>query len=568
MYGRTLGGTIVLLTIISASTTFAAEISAKSQITSATVFPTGAQITRKSKISLEAGEHTIILKDLPVEAIRDSIRVEGVANGTLEIGSVDTKSIYIFGKPANRDKSKRKEIENRIEELQDERSSIDGIIKALTTQKEYISQLTRLPSRPVSPQSTSVNTQQDWVTLFDLIGTKMTALNQQSLENQLKQRTIDKKIKELQKQLSTQPSKQDQRTQVKINIKALKDLEATLKIRYQIHNAGWKPFYDARLDTKGGPDKVKLSIIRRASVYQRSTEEWNNIKLSLSTTRPNRSTAAPNLRPLKVEIKEYKQKKRRVSRGYSQQEQNSVLQDSVSVMSKGGFAKPALAPRLEANQVRYTNVKQLPFQAIFEVPGEVTIKTKGEQKKVTLSKLDLSPKLKAITVPKVQPIAFLSTNFKLPKTAQILGGSVSLYRDGIYIGKGWLPDLASGVEHNLGFGSDDSIQVKFSEIDRSKGETGILSTSKTDVRNFKITVKNLHDWKIPVTVMDQIPYSENEKITVLQLPKTTKPTKTNVKDKRGVMSWDFDLKAGQEKQIDLSYKVVWPNEEKIIYRNR
>ena len=565
MQTRLLGSTIILLMILGASTAVAADLSAKSKISSVTVFPTGAQITRESNISIDAGEHTITLKDLPIETIKDSIRVEGLADGILEIGSVDVKTIYIHGNPKEVNKSKRQALEDQIEKLQDEKAAIDGILKAIQSQKDYIAELTRLPSRPV-PRNTDENAQPNWTELFDLIGTKMSDLNQKSLENIIRQRSIGKQIEKLKKKLNAQPSKQDRRTEVKINLAAEKSLNAVLKIHYQIHRAGWRPIYDARLDTKGGPDKARLSITRQASVYQRSNEEWKEVKLSLSTTRPNRNTAAPKLRALKVDIRERQEKKVAIGRNYVQPQQDQFEYAAKSPKRK--LRKPFLTPKLVANQTRYANVKQHAFQAIFEVPGKVTIKTRGEQKKVTLSKLDISPELKAIAVPKTQPVAFLSAKFKLPKAAQILGGKVNLYRDNVYIGKGRLPDLASGAEFALGFGSDDALQVKYAEINRSKGETGILSTSKTDERNFKITVKNLHDWKVPVTVMDQIPYSENEKISIIQLPGTTPPSRKNLEDKRGIFAWDFDLKAGQEKQIDLAYKVVWPKEEKIYYQNK
>ena len=68
-----------------------------------------------------------------------------------------------------------------------------------------------------------------------------------------------------------------------------------------------------------------------------------------------------------------------------------------------------------------------------------------------------------------------------------------------------------------------------------------MGQTKVETREFKTSVKNLHDFPVRVTVIDQIPISENTAITVEQLPQTTPPTEKQVADKRGVMSWASNL---------------------------
>ncbi len=48
-------------------------------------------------------------------------------------------------------------------------------------------------------------------------------------------------------------------------------------------------------------------------------------------------------------------------------------------------------------------------------------------------------------------------------------------------------------------------------------------------------MKNLHERPMRVTVLDQIPFSENAAITVEPLPNATQPTERNPQDKRGVV---------------------------------
>ena len=64
----------------------AAEVKGASRIDAVTVYPSGAEITRTTRVKLEKGEHTLLFSDLPAEAVAASIRVEGKATAGLEIG--------------------------------------------------------------------------------------------------------------------------------------------------------------------------------------------------------------------------------------------------------------------------------------------------------------------------------------------------------------------------------------------------------------------------------------------------------------------------------------------------
>ncbi|MGD6703623.1 DUF4139 domain-containing protein, partial [Xanthomonas citri pv. citri] len=78
-------------------------------------------------------------------------------------------------------------------------------------------------------------------------------------------------------------------------------------------------------------------------------------------------------------------------------------------------------------------------------------------------------------------------------------------------------------------------------------------------------VKNLHDFPIKVSVIDQIPISENSAIVIDQLPATTPPTDKIVEDRRGVMGWTFDLAPAASKEIKLAYRMKWPADRAVAF---
>src|SRR6185295_8857527 len=84
---------LVLPALVSGA--YAADIKGTSRIDAVIVFPSGAELTRLGKVRLEAGDHVVLFADLPARAIASSIRVEGKATGKLDIGSVDSRRMFV-----------------------------------------------------------------------------------------------------------------------------------------------------------------------------------------------------------------------------------------------------------------------------------------------------------------------------------------------------------------------------------------------------------------------------------------------------------------------------------------
>jgi uncharacterized protein (TIGR02231 family) len=167
-------------------------------------------------------------------------------------------------------------------------------------------------------------------------------------------------------------------------------------------------------------------------------------------------------------------------------------------------------------------------------------------------------------VPKVDPKAYLYAKFALPKGSPLLPGAVSLFRDGTFVGTGRLPILSPGEEHELGFGIDDLVRVRHAISEETRGETGLISTSRTDNRNFIISVKSMHERPVALVVIDQVPVAANQDIKVELTGKA--PTKQNVDDKRGIVVWESKLEPDQEQSIAFGYRVSWPSAKGVVYR--
>jgi uncharacterized protein (TIGR02231 family) len=563
---------VSLLSVVAgASVVRAAEVEAVSQIDAVTVFPMGAEVVRVSKVQLEKGEHTIVFHDLPASAIEGSIRVEGTASGRLEIGSVDTRRVFVPRADAEAAASERRQIENEIESLRDDRALLEAQVQGAETQKSLIANLTQLPTRP-APAADS-DRGEDWAAVLALIAAG-TAEAQKSLQDaQIRIRETDRKIEDLEKKLGEMAPEKSERTEAKVFVAAQSALEADITVRYQVGHASWTPLYDVRLATGAKTVAPKIDLSRRASINQKTGESWDNVALTLSTTRPTAGASAPELRPLIVDFEpEYVPRPAPVaqapaSAGRAEDSEGAMAElQAAEEAPKDQDGLGAVMKRKKAIMAeRPAEVIQAPFHALYAVPGRLTIPETGEAKRVQLGAETIEPLLTIRAVPKVDAKAYLYAKFNLPKGSPLLPGAVSLFRDGTFVGSGRLPLLSPGEEHELGFGIDDLVRVRHAISEEKRGETGLISTSRTDSRNYVLSIKSMHERAIALAVYDQIPVSANQDIKV-ELTGRTTPTKQNVDDKRGVLVWEGKLEPDQEQTIEFGYRVSWPSSKSVVYR--
>jgi uncharacterized protein (TIGR02231 family) len=205
------------------------------------------------------------------------------------------------------------------------------------------------------------------------------------------------------------------------------------------------------------------------------------------------------------------------------------------------------------------------YQASFRVPGKIEVPADGAAKTFRIGSRTLSPELSVQATPVLDATAFLSARFTQEDDAPLLPGQVSIQRDGIFVGQGRIGFVAPGDSAELGFGADDKVKVTRVPVRRKENEPTWLGSTKVETREFRTTVRNLHDFPVKVAIFDRVPISENSAIVIETLPATTPPTGKTVDDKRGVMSWRLDLAPGEARDIRLAYRMKWPADRDVDF---
>lgn len=542
---------LVLVTTALASPSWAADVDATSAIDTVTVYPDGATVTRVIAIDLASGDSTLVAKDFPLALDPSSLRVEGEAGAKLTIGTIDARPPRA-APPVN-----LPELDKRIEALKDERADLQGAIDAAAARRKFAQRFAdaspaglgeKGEARPIT----------EWRAAFTAVAEEVAAAETAIRDAARKQREIDRHIAQFEADRSAKPPS---KLEVRIDVASAAATKATLRVTYAVRNARWLPLYDARLDTGARDRKPQLELVRRAEVTQSTGEDWSNVTLGVSTVRIARGGSAPELGSL---VAQYPQVPKPRALG-------SVADTSMPAPAQMQRKMQSLAvPTEQADMPARADEQQAvaeigDFQATFRIPGRVSLGAAEGAKSLRIASMNVPADLAVRAAPVLDPTAFLEASFKQTDDTTLLPGKVAIYRDGVFVGRGKLSASAKDDIVRLGFGADDKVKIERAVLKRNEGSAGLLlTTSKTDERAFKTTVRNGHDFPIHVAIEDQLPVSENEEIVVEMLPATTPPTAKDIRDKRGVLEWSFDAKPGEVKDISFAWRVRWPKDKSMV----
>jgi len=529
----------------------AADIDVRSSIDAVTVYPDGATVTRLLSVDLPQGDTTLIARDFPPGLDATSLRVEGEGAAGIVIGAIDARP------PRAERPATAPEMEQRIEALKDERSVLDDKIAAETARKEFAQRFAsetpfglgeKGEARPIA----------DWRVAFHAVAEEIASADEAIRQARLRQREIDRSLAALDAELRANPAR---KMEVRIDLAANAGGPAVFRVSYTVRGARWAPLYDARLDSGTRERKPALELVRRAEILQQTGEDWRDVALSVSTVRTAKGGSGPELRPLIVRYQD--------PAALSAVPKTRTM-DRVSAAEDQRNTPLTYAPYpnqlpVMVTQEREATIETGGFQAMFRIPGRVSIATNEGAKSFRIATAAIAPELVVRATPALDETAYLEAAFKQADEAPLLPGRISLYRDGIFVGRGQMTLTPKDETVRLGFGADDKVKVARATIRKSEGSTGIISSAKTDEREYKITVRNGHDRPIKVIVEDQIPTSESADIYVELLPVTTAPSERDVRDRRGVLAWNFDAAPGEAKEIRLGWRLRWPADKVVAY---
>lgn len=531
-------------------------VEAKSAIEFVVVHPDAATVTRKATLDVPAGASTIVFENLPFALDPASLRVAGEANGRLSIGAVEARVAPADARTAD------SAIEARLKQLRADRDGSQVTIDALAAKQAMILRFSQSGPEKLSPEARPLALG-EWNAAFDAIGAALARTGEELRSVRARAKDIDDEIHILDagrgRSASAGPARE-----VAIAVEAQAPGAIRLVLTYLVAGAGWQPAYDARLETGDKDRKPQLELVRRASVTQRTGEDWTDVALSVSTTRAQRGAAAPDVQPLRVSFWEPPVPLAARAGNLASGERAEGARKRSFEAPTAPAPAPQEASRPAPAEQQVASLESGAFQASFKIAGSVGVPSDGSTKSFILSSRRIEPALSIRVAPALDATAYLDARIVNDEDAPLLPGVVAVQRDGVYVGSSRIALVAPGDWADFGFGADDKVKVSRAPVKRVENEPNWFGQTKYETRDFKTSVKNLHDFAIHATLVDQIPFSESTAITVETLPQTTAPSEKQLGDKRGVMAWSFDAQPGEMKEIRVAYRVKWPADRDVV----
>ncbi len=523
------------------------QVTAVSRITGVTVYADRALVTRSAALTLKAGTNLITFANLPLLMAEDSLRAEGKGTGQARIAGLTMKTVFL-----ERLQEKRvHELEEEIRTLRRKVESLEARSKALAAQRAFIDSVRvgwgeRISKELAIGKPTSAELGEAVKFVGDGIGRVEEQLNDAEAEK----KPLVERIAALEKELEqSRGGRKKEVRAVEVAIEAARPMEFTLNLSYVIGQARWEPAYDVRLAT----DDKSAELVYRAMVWQKTGEDWQGVRLSLSTARPEVGGAPPELVPWHVGL--YEPPRPHAYGRASGYPMGGVAASAAPMSLKLGAVE-------RAGEAREPEEAALPLSALvtegltsvlFTVSQPVDIPADGTRQGSVIALERVPVTAEFVTVPKLSSRVYLKSAVVNNTAYPLLAGPVNVFNDNTFTGKAVLKTVAAGEKFDLFFGADDQLKVK-REVAKSRKDAGLLGGNRMSWR-CTVELENFKKEAVTVTLMDQLPLAGNEEIKVSLAEAVPRPDETR---QDGTLVWNVPLKPGEKRKILYEIAVEYP----------
>ncbi|MDF1856350.1 DUF4139 domain-containing protein [Pseudooceanicola sp.] len=531
----------LFLSLILPLPALAADIAVPSRVEAVTVFPSGASLTRSARFSAPAGQHRLILTDMPVRDI-GGLRIEAAG---VTLGSVTIRDDLT----PPRDPDSRAAIaaaeaevtraEQALEASRDAAQSIRAEAQAARARIAFLQGL----STADGLAGAGVDALRD---MSRMVGEETLTAERQALAAETAARAADQATKALLEDLNRAKQalaaldvETKSRSYLAIAVDVPEATEGSLTVRYVTGAAGWRPIYDFHLERGPTPS---LELGRGAYVAQWSGENWENVALELSTVRPTGKTDPGVLYPILRRIEDQDAPTTRSEKSYG----------AGAPDAEEGLA-PTPEPVMAVADARYDGLS-----VTYSYGNPVSIATGADELRIALGSLSFQPEITARAVPIRDETAFLMAGFVNGADEIILPSDQSeFYLNGTFVGLRETALVAAGDRAEFSFGPIEGLRLTRRVLDRNEGDRGVINRSNQIEERVEIGLRNLTSEAWAVHLLDQVPYSNQEDLEI-DWTATPAPSQKDVDGNRGILGWNLMLEPGAERTIRLDQQLKWP----------
>ncbi|CAD5230599.1 unnamed protein product [Bursaphelenchus okinawaensis] len=524
-----------------------------------------AEVHREFDVTLELGTNKIIVERLPPSIISASIRVDAVSvHADAILRDVQYKETYSPEEENFSDELKLliKELDNLLEEqekLKDRENllnirgqALDKMLENLVTPKDK-------ERMPVFDEKLG----ESFNKALEYYELKQTTTKMALRTLMAEKKVLTKDIKDLQQRVTELKDIDNFKRTVHIAFDATTTTPITVKLTYNVTNANWETSYDVRVDST----TKKLSLHYLASITQTTGEDWKDIALSLSTSEPQDAGKLPSLNPIIAKLEQKLPEGAFGTRTHSE------------IVPVCFAAESAPVPRMKmALRHHSVTVKSNLVATNYVIPLVRTIPSKPDDTRVTIAVKSFDYDLERQVVPSKNTTVFLVASIVNNTELHFIEGPVKVYVDNCYANELYTDSIAPNERFHIELGKDPNVKVHYKPKDTFQQQSGVITKSNVTANEQKIIVSNNCVLKTLVTVFEQVPKSNDEKIKIkLASPDARRLERAHEHKKREVgvwitdknlLEWTVELPPKTETELVLKYNVEYPQNENVVYEEQ
>jgi uncharacterized protein (TIGR02231 family) len=511
------------------------ELVVPSKISNVTVYLAGAEIQREADVSLSAGRNKIKLEGLSAEINTSSITA-GI-NNEVKIISITHQINYLRNVKQNgRIKTLKDSLENievELEKIGYERSALMEEQKLVTENRTRIGQNEGITTAELTSATTfyrnKLNEINGRLLNLGLSEKKLKVLND-GLSRQLYQINS----------LETRPS-----SEIIITVDSKNAVKSKVDLRYLISSAGWAPKYDLR--TKGAGSPIQLDY--RAQVFNNTKEEWENVKMVLSTGDPSKNMSKPVMQTWGLH---YALGENNYNQSYGEGRLNTITFKADSIKTV----------QTRSAVVSYSTIAVSELSVEFNIKDPYSIPSDSKPYLVDINEYKLeNVSYDYFAIPKVDKDAFLIGKITNWESLNLVEGDANIYFNDTYIGKTHLQTHTANDTLELSLGRDRKINItrlKKQDFNSKK----FIGLNRSESFTYEIDIRNNNSVPVKVELWDQVPVSQESDIEV-HVAEISGAMQDPVS---GKLVWNLNLAPSESRKLVISFAVKYPRNKSLFLR--
>lgn len=493
-------------------------VSAKPALTNVTVYLNGTALEHRGEVTLAPGLNRVVVNGL--SPLFNEENLEVVLGEGVELQSVggETDSDDDAAEPAPRPKAQT----DSLARVQAAVRRTEAELQGLQQEKAFL----------LGNQTLPTGTQANWSAEVQkgatLMRTRLPAIQLETERLTARLQVLKDNATALQAAPGTGPRLAD--TQEVLLVRATRAGTVPLVVRYFVKGRGtWLP----RLDIRANATGRELDFVTHGRLRNRTRLDWRRVRVVLMRHVLDEEVARPVLTPWELNFRD--------------DNSSSEGEGRVDAFVVKGTAKGQPADQLQSTR--------------YEVPELMTLPA-GGLRELVLPAVKLTGQPEYLAVPRVSERAILQTKVSgwqgLP-----LAEEAAVYRQGMYVGKTELDTKAYNDSLAVALGHDDLLVVGRAKLEDKSSDVAL--SDKRRVRlTYELNVRNRHPETIRLRLLDEIPISEEEKISV----KLLDASGAQLDARTGMLTWLLTVPAGASQKVRFSFQVEYPKDKGVDLINR